>query len=421
MAATARTPHHCHRPARPTDVIAVADALALVLAGVHPVATEIVSLAAAHGRVLAADVCARRTQPPRAVSAMDGYAVRAADVASPPATLRVIGAAAAGAAFGGRIGAGEAVRIFTGAAVPDGADAIVIQEHATADASRVVVGTPAAPGRFIRAAGLDFAAGEALLAAGRRLTARDVALAAAMNVPWLGVRRRPRIAHLATGDELVRPGEPLAADTIVSCNGALLAACIGAFGGEAIDLGIAPDDPAALRAAAAAAHGCDLLVTTGGASVGDHDLVRPALETLGFSVRFHGVAMRPGKPILFGHLGALPVLGLPGNPVSAGVGALVFLRPALAAMLGRDDRPPPGAASALLACDLPANDAREDYLRARLDVDAGGHLVATPFGRQDSAMLRLFGQADALVVRKPFAAAAAAGTPVPILAFDAGV
>lgn len=409
-------------------MLTVAEALARMLADMHPVAAEIVGLTQAYGRVLAEDVGARCTQPPRAVSAMDGYAVRAADVAAAPVSLRVIGEAAAGGGFAGVVGAGEAVRIFTGGPLPAGADTVVIQEHTRQEHSRrtgaagdkVVVETPAAAGRHIRPAGLDFREGETLLRAGRRLTARDVALAAGMNVPWLAVRRRPRVACVATGDELVRPGEPLRPQAILNANGPLLAGLIRAWGGEAIDLGIAGDDETALRDAGRAARGADLLVSSGGASVGARDLVRPALEAAGLVVAFHGVAMRPGKPILFGHLADLPVLGLPGNPVSAGVGACVFLKPALAALLGLARNPPAGDETALAGCDLPANAARQDYLRARLERDHNGRLVATPLARQDSAMLRDFADADCLMVRPPHAGPLDAGDPVPILRFDAG-
>lgn len=402
-------------------MLSVADARAIVVAGVRLAPTEVVGLAAAHGRVLAGDVRARRTQPPAAVSAMDGYAVRAEDVATAPATLRVIGEAAAGSGFAATVGRGQAVRIFTGAPVPAGADAVVIQEHTEPNADGVVIGQPASPGGNVRPAGTDFCAGEVLLRAGRKLTARDVGLAAAMNVPWLNVRRRPRIACLATGDELVLPGEPLGLASVVDANGPLLASCIRAFGGEAVDLGIAHDDPAAVLDAVHAARGCDLLVTSGGASVGDRDLVRPALEAAGFALGFHRVAMRPGKPVLFGHLASgLPILGLPGNPVSAGVAALVFLRPAIAVMLGLDPGQHPPAESALHGRDLPANDHRQDYLRAGLSRNASGQLVATPFAQQDSAQLRRLSEADCLVVRPPHAPAARAGEPASILRFDPG-
>jgi molybdopterin molybdotransferase len=395
----------------------VDDARRTIVAAMTPVPPEQVSLADALGRVLAAPVAARRTQPPVAVSAMDGYAVQSADVARLPATLRIIGYAPAGAAFAGRLGPGEAVRIFTGAPVPDGADAIVIQENTTVADDRVtVVGGAAAPGRFIRAAGLDFAAGDELLAAGTVLSSRDIGLAAAMNVPWLMVRRRPRVALLSTGDEVVMPGDPIGESQIVSSNGLALAAFVTAEGGAPTDLGIAPDSADALRAMAAGAAGADLLVTTGGASVGDHDLVQSVLGEAGLEVEFWRIAMRPGKPLIFGRLGETAFLGLPGNPVSALVCALIYLRPALRALSGIDaDHLSEGPISVVLGSDLPENDERQDYLRARLTRGPDGLPVATPFARQDSAMFALLARADGLIVRPPFAPAARAGETVPLL------
>ena len=252
-------------------MIPVADAVARITAAFSPLPAETVPLAAAHGRVLAADVVARITQPPFAVSAMDGYAACAADVADPPITLRQIGSVPAGARFEGTLGPGEAVRIFTGAPVPDGADTIVIQENTEADGDAITVRFGAPAGRYIRPAGLDFRAGEVGVPAGRRLDARAIGLAAAMNQPWLTVRRKPRIALLATGDEIVMPGEPLGANQIVSSNTHALRAVVEGCGGEAMDLGIARDDPESLVRHAAGARGADLLVTTGGASVGEHD------------------------------------------------------------------------------------------------------------------------------------------------------
>jgi molybdopterin molybdotransferase len=397
-------------------MLEVAAALGLIREALRPVAPEVVSLDQAWGRVLAADVEARLTHPPVAVSAMDGYAVRAADAATVPATLSVAGTAAAGQGFVRALRAGEAVRILTGAPVPEGADAIVIQEDAERERERVTVRVAPAPGRFIRPAGLDFKAGDRPLRAGLLLTARDVALCAAMNVPWLTVRRRPRVAVLATGSELRMPGEPLAGSRIVNSNTFLVTSAVRALGGEPVSLGIAGDQETALRAAFEAAAGADLLVTLGGASVGDRDLVRPVLEQAGGTVIFHKLAMRPGKPTLFGRLGPLPVLGLPGNPVSVGVAAVVFLQPMLAALSGRAGA---GDAkeTALLGRDLPGNDARQDYLRSTLALDASGNPVATPYPQQDSAMLRLLAAADCLVIRPPHAPPAHAGEPQPILRF----
>lgn len=402
-------------------MISVEEALDRILAGVGgPLPAEEAPLTEGLGRILAEDVTAALTQPPVAVSAMDGYAVRAADAAGAPARLTVIGTAPAGRPFAGTVGPGQAVRIFTGAAVPDGADAIVIQEDADASGDIVVLREVARPGRFIRPAGLDFQAGSVGLTAGRRLTARDIGLAAAMNRPWLKLRRRPRVAVLSTGDELVNPGETPGPGQIVSSNAFALAAFVAAEGGEPVMLGIVRDDPAALAGAIAAAAGADLLLTSGGASVGDHDLIAGALEAAGMRLDFWKIAMRPGKPLLFGTLGRMPVLGLPGNPVSSLVCAMVFLRPALAALLGRvrEDVAPERAR---LGRDLPANDRRQDYLRSELGRGADGALIAMPFERQDSAMLSLLARAGCLVIRPPDAAPARAGDAVTILRLDGPV
>jgi len=395
-------------------MIPVADALARMTAAFSPLAAEQVALADALGRVLAEDVAARVTHPPAAVSAMDGYAVRHDDVAALPATLRVIGAAPAGGAFDGTVAAGEAVRIFTGGPVPDGADCIVIQEDTEADGERVTIAAAGPRGHYIRPAGLDFSAGDVGLRAGRVLTARDIGFAAAMNVPWLRVRRRPRVAILSSGDELVNPGDPLGPHQIISSNGISLAAFVVACGGDAINLGIAADDERILTTMAAGARGADLLVTSGGASVGDHDLIQKALGGTGLEVDFWKVAMRPGKPLLFGRLGETPLLGLPGNPVSSLVCAVIFLRPIMATMLGvaRPDGPPMTARTGL---DLAENDRRQDYLRATLARDDDGDLTATPFGKQDSSMLSRLARADCLIVRPPHAPALAAGGRVEII------
>ncbi|MYE58945.1 MAG: molybdopterin molybdotransferase MoeA, partial [Alphaproteobacteria bacterium] len=370
-------------------MIPVADAIARILAGVEPLPAEMVPLGDGLGRVLAEDLASRRTQPPAAVSAMDGYAVRAADVSGAPAELRIVAEIAAGAAWTGSVGEREAARIFTGAPVPDGADAIVIQEDCERSGDRVTVREPAAAGAYVRPAGLDFAEGDVLLSAGRRLTSRDIGLAAAMNRPWLPVRRRPRVALLATGDEIALPGEPLGPQQIVSSSGPGLAALVAEAGGQAVSLGVAEDSTASLRARAAGAEGADILVTMGGASVGEHDLVQSALAEDGLEVDFWRIAMRPGKPLMFGRMGGALVLGLPGNPVSAFVCALLFLRPLIDAMLGLPAGPP-AREPARLGAALGANDRREDYLRARLAADGEDLPVATPFARQDSSMLARF-------------------------------
>jgi molybdopterin molybdotransferase len=399
--------------AKPDAMISVAEARRRILAAIAPVGGEQVSLAHAAGRTLAADAVARLTQPPKAVSAMDGYAVRAADVASVPATLRVIGMAPAGRPFAGKVGAGEAVRIFTGAQVPDGADAIVIQEDTEAKDGAVLIRESAPAGHYVREAGLDFREGEALLRAGHVLSPRDVGLCAAMNVPWLTVRRKPRVAILATGDEIVQPGEALGPGQIVSSNSWALAAFVDANGGEAVNIGIAPDEKATLKTMAEQARGADLLVTTGGASVGDHDLVQSALGEIGLSLDFWKIAMRPGKPLMFGMLGATPLLGLPGNPVSSLVCSLLFLAPMLAKFLSRAETEP-RRITARLGAGLKANDRREDYLRAALERRADG-LVATPFRAQDSSMMATLAKADGLIVRAPLAPALEAGAEVEVI------
>ncbi len=400
-------------------MLSVAEARARIVAAFHPLGSEQVELLSALGRVLAADIAARVTQPPAAVSAMDGYAVRADDVAKVPARLRLVGHAPAGGSYEGQVAAGQAVRIFTGGPLPAGADTIIIQEDTAAEGDHVVVREGAARGTYVRPAGLDFNAGDVLLQKGRLLTARDIGIAAAMNVPWLAVTRRPRIAILATGDEVVMPGDPLGPHQIVSSNGLSLAAFVTACGADPIHLGIAPDDRAALKAMAQGAVGADLLVTSGGASVGDHDLVQAALGDTGMQMDFWKIAMRPGKPLMFGNIGATRVLGVPGNPVSSLVCATMFLRPAIDAMLGRVAEPEPQP-TALLGRDLPENDSREDYLRSRLSHDSQGLLVATPFDKQDSSMLSFLSKADCLVVRAPRAPAIKAGATVPIVPLSGG-
>ncbi|MGE0256611.1 MAG: gephyrin-like molybdotransferase Glp [Alphaproteobacteria bacterium] len=395
-------------------MISVDEARARILAGLAPVAAEQVGVAEAWGRVLAGDVTARVTQPPLDVSAMDGWAVRGADVARVPARLKAIGEVPAGARAERPVGPGETMRIFTGAPLPDGADAVVLQEDADRDGDTVTVREGVAAGRHVRRAGLDFAAGDTPLRAGRVLSARDVGLVAAMNVPWLLVRRRPRVAILATGDEIVLPGEPTGPTRIVSSNSFALAALVRATGGEPVVLGIARDDAASLKAMASGAHGADMLVTTGGASVGDHDLVQSVLGEVGLAIDFWQIAMRPGKPLMSGRFGAVPMLGLPGNPVSSMVCAVLFLRPALEALLGVD-RPAAPPETALLGRDLPANDRREDYMRASLGRNEAGDAVATPFTTQDSSNFSRLALGDCLVIRPPHAPAAQTGTRVPIL------
>jgi molybdopterin molybdotransferase len=402
-------------------LIPVAEALARILASVRqPVAPETVPLARAAGRVLAASVVATRTQPPFPASAMDGYAVRSVDAGTVGARLRLVGTSAAGHGFTGRIGPDEAVRIFTGAPVPEGADAILIQEDAEAGGGTVIVREAVEAHRFVRREGLDFALGQTLLAEGLTLDARRLALAAAAGRPDLVVRRRPRVAILATGDELVQPGATPAWDQIVASNSLALAALVTEAGGEAIDLGIAGDDHASLEAAFRRAREsrADLLVTLGGASVGDHDLVQAALSREGLELGFWRVALRPGKPLMHGRLGEMLVIGLPGNPVSSIVCGLLFVVPAIRAMLGDPAAGADRSEPALLGRDLAANDGRADYMRASLAVEPGRLPVATPENRQDSSMLAVLGRSEALLIREPHAPPAMAGDPCRIIRLD---
>jgi molybdopterin molybdotransferase len=394
----------------------VADALAAVLAGAEPLPAEMVALEQAYHRVLARDVAALRTQPPQAMSAMDGYAVRSVDAARAQARLQVVGEVAAGRPFAHVLQHGEAARIFTGGVIPDGADSVVIQEDTVADGDSVTIAEAAVKGRHVRPAGVDFREGAVLLQAGRRLSDRDLSLAASMNHPELPVRRRPKVALLATGDELVMPGNTPGPGQIVYSNGYALRALARAEGADAIDLGVAADTIASTTAGIRRAReaDADILITTGGASVGDHDLVKQSLEAEGVAMAFWKIAMRPGKPMMHGRLESMRVIGLPGNPVSSYVCALLFLVPLIRQLSGLANVQHPRE-TALLGRDLAANDQREDYLRARLEERADGALIATPVSHQDSSLLGYLSTAQALVIRSPFAPAAVAGSPCTIL------
>ncbi len=396
--------------------ISVAEALSRVLADANPLTAEAAPLAEAHGRVLAADLAALRTQPPADVSAMDGYAVRAADVVTAPARLKIIGEVAAGHPFEGTVGPGEAARIFTGGVVPRGADTIVIQENTTRDGDIVAIASTCEKGKNVRVAGLDFARGAVLLRQGHRLSDRDLALAAAMNHATVPVHRRPKVAVLATGDELVMPGGNPGAGEIVYSNGYATMALLRREGCEVLDLGIAPDRIDATVAAvrrARAAH-CDILVTSGGASVGEHDLVQKALASEGLALSFWRIALRPGQPMMHGRLGEMHALGMPGNPVSAYVCAILFLVPLIRRLCGRADIAP-RPEHAVLGQDLPANDERASYLRATLAAGPDGIPVATAAPIQDSSMLVPLAQADCLLQRDAHAPAAKAGSPCVII------
>ena len=397
-------------------MISVEEARERILATLHPTPSGIAALANAWGHVTAAPVIARLTQPPADVSAMDGYALRAAD-GTLGATLHVIGAAPAGHPFESTVGPNQAVRLFTGSVIPQGADAILLQEDATATGKEVRVNEAVVAGRHIRRAGQDFAAGDTVVPAGRRLTARDIGLAAAANHPWVTVHRRPRVAILATGDEIAMPGEPIPPGGIVSSNSHALAALVRASGGEPVVLPVAADTREAVAAVADSVHGMDMLVTTGGASVGDHDLVIESLKMRGLELDFWQIAMRPGKPLLYGNLGPVPVLGLPGNPVSALVCSILFLLPALNRLQGLPAAPPP-TIQAIAGADLKANDHRADHLRSTITTDSEGRVVATPFPVQDSAMLRRLAHADALILRAPNAPILPQGGEISIIRLD---
>jgi molybdopterin molybdotransferase len=408
-------------PDRPTPapkggLVPVAEARTRIGLAMRKTEEETVPLAAAFGRVLAADTIAVLSHPPEAVSAMDGYALRSTDAVSLPATLLQIGVSRAGTAYRGSVEKGQCVRIFTGAVVPKGADTIALQEDAEEESGRVTLTAVPPVGRFIRPAGFDVPAGGVVMRAGQAITARALGLLATAGIAQVRIRRRPRVAILSTGDELVEVGQPVGPDQIVDTNRIALIAAVTAWGGTPIDLGHLPDREEAISAVVDRAMGADLLVSSGGASVGDHDVVRAGLAERGFVLDFWRIAMRPGKPLMFGRIGDLPVLGLPGNPVSAMVCALLFLRPAIAAMLGRSVAEPEFE-RAVLAGPIPANDQREDYLRAEIGVREDGVLAARPFIMQDSAMLASLAWSQGLVRRKPFAAAANAGETVEVLRF----
>jgi molybdopterin molybdotransferase len=388
-------------------LLPVDEALARLLALGRPLSREDVPIRAAVGRWAAADVAALRTQPASDLSAMDGYALRFADL---PGPFTVIGESAAGATFAGDVGAMEAVRIFTGAAMPAGTDTVLVQEEAGRDGLtlRVTGEGTARVGRNVRRKGLDFSVGDVLIERGARITPARIAVAATGGHGTLPVGRAVRVAVVATGDELVPPGAPLTPGALPESNGAMLAAMLADMPVELIDLGILPDRLDIITAAFGAVR-ADILVTTGGASVGDHDLVRPALEAAGGSLDFWKIALRPGKPMLAGRLNGAVVLGLPGNPVSAFVTATLFLRPLIAHLAGAADSAP-HRALAVLGEDLPANDHRADYLRAET---RGGRVYVAAI--QDSSMLRTLARADCLVIRAPHAPAAKAADSVEIL------
>jgi molybdopterin molybdotransferase len=396
-------------------LMAVAEALQRVLADAKPLPAETVPLKEALGRVLTQDVAALRTQPPASVSAMDGYAVRARDVEKVPVTLKVIGEVAAGHPFAGQIGSGQAARIFTGGVLPEGGDTVVIQEHTAAAGDSITIQKSTAKGRNVRGQGIDFERDQVLLRKGQQLADRDLMLAAAMNHPSLSVHRRPKVAVLGTGDELVPPGSNPELGQIVYSNGFALSALARAQGADVHDLGIARDriEDIASAVRRAREHSADILVTSGGASVGEHDLVQRALAGEGLDLSFWRVALRPGRPMLHGRLNGMQVLGVPGNPVSSYVCAFLFLVPLIRRLAGRQDTEH-ALVSARLGSALPPNDERADYLRATLAAGPDGP-VATPLPTQDSSLMAALAKADCLLIRSPHAPAAPAGSDCVIL------
>ena len=388
-------------------LIPVAEAQARLFALAAPVAAEMLPIAEAAGRWAAADVVARRTQPAADLSAMDGYAIRFADL---PGPWRVVGESAAGRPFAGEVGPGEATRIFTGAAMPAGADTVLIQEEAARDGAMLTLAGdgPAHRGRNTRARGLDFTAGDVLVRAGERITPARLAVAATGGVSTLPVHRRIRVAVAATGDELVPAGTDASGVQLTESNSLMLAAMLADLPVDVLQLGILPDDLATLCANFEKID-ADLLVTTGGASVGDHDLVRPALEAAGGVIDFWRIALRPGKPMMAGRLRDTVVLGLPGNPVSAFVTATLFVRPMVARLAGATD-PLPTTTTAILGDDLPANGGRTDYLRAEL---RDGRAYASTI--QDSSMLLTLARSTCLIVRPADAPPASTGDSAEIL------
>ncbi|MER9271979.1 gephyrin-like molybdotransferase Glp [Mesorhizobium sp. M0643] len=396
-------------------LVPVAEALERLLDGAAALPGERVALLDAADRVLVEPVVALRTQPPFNASAMDGYAVRAADIASVPAKLSVVGMAPAGRGFAGTVQQRQAVRIFTGAPLPEGADTIVIQENVRdLGGGSVEVTEPTVQGRNIRRLGLDFAKSEVLLPKGRLLDPAALSLAASANHPEVRVVKRPLVAIIATGDELLPPGSDLGPDQIISSNAYGVAAAAQSVGARALDLGIAPDRREAIAALVekAVKAGANVIVTLGGASVGDHDFVHDVLTGQGMTLDFWKIAMRPGKPLMFGRLGDIRCIGLPGNPVASLVCTQLFLKPLLARLGGRAFQQ--DIRRARLGAAMPANDLRQDYVRAVV-IDDAGTLVATPFGIQDSSMLKMLADANGLIVRAPFAPAAAAGSPCDVL------
>jgi molybdopterin molybdotransferase len=395
-------------------------ALQLVLEDVEKIGSERIDLASASNRVLAEDLQAKRTQPPFPASAMDGYAIRHSDLTGNETVLNLIGEAAAGHPFGGSVGKGDCIRIFTGAPVPDDCDTIIIQENVRVDGNLITILETADFGKFVRQAGLDFQQGQTLLTRGTVLDPQSLSLAASMDHPEVEVYQKPKVAIIATGDELVMPGQATKSGQIIASNTFGVAAIAADAGAEVNNLGIAIDTIEALQQKISQAldNGADLIVTSGGASVGDHDLVKPVMESFGFVFSFVKIAMRPGKPVIFGkaEIGGKTrrFFGLAGNPVSSLVSSHIYLRP-LIRLLGGYPAQTVQPVTAIFDCDLPANDEREDYMRGIARRGKNGEILVTPFPKQDSSMLATLAKADCLIIRAIQAPSAKAGEATQVI------
>lgn len=400
-------------------LLPVDQALEKLLDGAEPKGTEKMPISQLRGRILAKDLVSKRTHPPFNASAMDGYAVKYKDAAEIGATLKVIGESAAGHGFHGTFGDGESVRIFTGAPVPSTADTILIQENTEKlDDGFVRVTAPAQANRHIRLAGVDFSKDDVLLKKYRKMDYSAITLAASMNYANVEVFQKPLISVLATGDELVSPGEEPGLDQIIASNAFGVMAMCESAGADIFDLGIAQDklDVIKFSVQKALDSKTDILVTIGGASVGDHDLVQQALTEMGMELNFWKIAMRPGKPLMYGTIDGMRVIGLPGNPASSLVTASLFLAPLVRKLAGRHSTTP--ISTAKLSVDLPENDHRQEYMRAYIETDASGEKTVTPFTRQDSSLVRVFADANGLLIRPPNAKSASKGDICGVILFE---